>query len=229
MAYGNHGRLSQITNTLGVSDSVAYWGIQVKPVKRQSLFIGKVIVNPWIWKLCRSLPKKHFLPLDRRWMDKSRLCDVQWASPKIKLNGGCETPSQHTRFGPTHFFLSWFFTYSTRDKGIRNSPIGGACLHLRKTITWWTTMHTTCALSFNSSSGGFPVNREIEWFRSTSPRVSSCILFIPPDWLGHPAPAGPSYQSPVKWSLVRPAGASECLARCHSLWPALHWAPTPDL
>ena len=25
--YGNHGRLSQITNILGVSDSVAYWGI----------------------------------------------------------------------------------------------------------------------------------------------------------------------------------------------------------
>ena len=215
MAYGNHGGLSQITNTLGVSDSVAYWGIQVKPVKRQSLFVGKVIGNPWIWKLCRSLPKKHVLPLDRRWMDKSRLCDVQGASSKIKLKGCCETLSRHIWFGSTHCFLSCFFTYSTRDNGIRNSPVGNACLHLRK---------TTYALSFNSSSGGFPVNREIEWFRSTSPRVSSCILFIPP---------GSSSSCKTIWSAGAwydgPAGASECLARCHYLWPALHWTPAPDL
>ena len=70
---------------------------------------------------------------------------------KDKTRGGCETQRVAILVRLYYCFLSCFFTYSTRGKGIRNSGVGDACLHRRK---------RTYALSSTSFSAGFPAKRE---------------------------------------------------------------------
>ena len=89
------------------------------------------------------------LKLQPRWV--WRLCKVPEEPHKDKTRGGCETQRLAILVRLYYCFLSCFFTYSTRGKGIRNSGVGDACLHRRK---------RTYALSSTSFLGGFPAKRE---------------------------------------------------------------------
>ena len=89
--------------------------------------------------------------MDRMDISRFTVHCAKGASPKIKLEEAVKHSESPNWFGSTHCFLSCFFTYSTRDKGIQNSGVGGACLHRRK---------RTYALSSKSFSGGFPAKRE---------------------------------------------------------------------